>query len=263
MEVIGYVWASLIGVLMGLLGGGGSVLTIPVFIYLFGLSEGYAAAYSLFVIGSTSSVGAVSNVIRKNVDFSSALLVGIPSISSVFLTTSFIVPLIPIEIFSINDFTLFRGKAMMIIFSILLIIAAILILKKNKVSELAEAPASPSKILLILMGILIGLLAGLVGVGGGFLIVPILVLVAKIPMKKAVGTTLLIIALNSILGFTGHLLHKTIDWAFLLPFSAVSIIGIMVGMYLSRFVSGSKLKSGFAYFLMVMVVYVIYAEFFN
>ncbi len=248
---------------MGLLGGGGSVLTIPVFVYLFGLSEGYAAAYSLFVIGSTSSVGAFSNVVRKNVDFSAALLVGIPSISSVFLTTSFIVPAIPVEIFSINSYTLLRGKAMMIIFSLLLLVAAILILKKNKVTDLAIVPQKPSKALLILLGILIGVLAGLVGVGGGFLIIPILVLVAKIPMKKAVGTTLVIIALNSILGFTGHLMHKTIDWGFLLPFSVVSILGIMVGMYLSRFISGPKLKSGFAFFLMAMVVYVIYAEFIN
>jgi len=263
MEIIGYVWASLIGVLMGLLGGGGSVLTIPVFVYLFGLSEGYAAAYSLFVIGSTSTVGAINNVIKNNVDFYCALLVGIPSISSVFLTTRFLVPNIPSEIFSVNNFTLIRSKAMMIIFSLLLIVAAILILKKNSESLKQITPKKASKSFLMFLGMSIGLLAGLVGVGGGFLIVPILVLVANIPMKKAVGTTLLIIALNSALGFIGHLFNKTIDWAFLLPFSLVSILGIIVGMYLSRFVSGAKLKKGFAYFLLVMVVYVMYAEFFN
>jgi len=263
MEIIGYVWASLIGVLMGLLGGGGSVLTIPVFVYLFGLTEGYAAAYSLFVIGSTSTVGAISNVIKKNVDFSCALLVGIPSITSVFLTTSFLVPNIPHEIFSINEFTLLRSKAMMIIFSALLIIAAVLILKKKKTPVKQYSIKKTSKPFLIFLGLMIGLLAGLVGVGGGFLIIPILVLVANVPMKKAVGTTLLIIALNSTLGFIGHLLNKTMDWAFLIPFSLMSIIGIIIGMYLSKFVSGTKLKKGFAFFLIIMVIYVMYAEFFN
>ncbi len=263
MEIIGYVWAALIGLLMGLLGGGGSVLTIPVFIYLFGLEEGYAAAYSLFVIGSTSIVGAVRNVIKQNVDYNSALLVGLPSITSVFLTTSYLVPRIPVEIFSLNDFTLLRSKAMMIIFSALLITAAVLILKKKRINEKQLKPKKTPRALLLFLGVMIGLLAGLVGVGGGFLIVPILILVANIPMKKAVGTTLLIIALNSTLGFIGHLFNKTIDWAFLLPFSAVSIIGIIIGMYLSKFVSGAKLKKAFAYFLMVMVIYVMYAEFFS
>jgi len=191
------------------------------------------------------------------------LLVGVPSIISVFLTTSFLVPNIPHEIFKVNDFTLFRSKAMMIIFSLLLITAAVLILKKKPISIKQEVAKEVSKLFLIFLGISIGLLAGLVGVGGGFLIVPILVLVAHIPMKKAVGTTLLIIALNSTIGFIGHLLNKTIDWAFIVPFSLVSILGILIGMYLSKFVSGAKLKMAFAYFLMVMVIYVIYAEFFS
>lgn len=262
MEIFGYICAAAIGLLMGLLGGGGSVLTIPVFVYLLGISPGLAGAYSLFIIGTASSVGAVKNLKEGNVDMKSALAFGIPSIISVFLTTKFLIPLIPKELFTINEYTLFRGKAMMLVFATLLIIAGVLMVTKKKLKDTDKPKENSSLFFMPVLGIIIGVLAGLVGVGGGFLIIPVLVLIAKMPMKKAVGTTLVVIALNSILGFSGHVFNKPIDWSFIVPFAVISIAGILLGIYLSKFVSGAKLKKGFAAFVFLMAGFIIFRELF-
>ncbi len=261
MEILGYILALAIGILMGLLGGGGSILTIPVFVYLLNISPGLAAAYSLFVIGSTSFVGAIKNLAAKNVDLKSALIFGLPSFTAVFLTTRFFLPLVPVELFTLGEFTLMRGKAMMIVFSMLLVIAGFLMFRKKPVQSEDEESAPLYQI--GLQGVLIGFLAGLVGVGGGFLIIPALVLMAKIPMKKAVGTTLVIIAFNSILGFLGHLNNYRMDWSFLIPFAALSITGILIGIYLTKFLSSKVLRKGFAYFVFIMAGFILIKELFG
>ncbi len=258
--LIGYGFAIIIGLIMGLLGGGGSILTVPVFVYLLGFDEVTSTAYSLFVIGVTSTVGASRNVLSKNVDFKSALAFGLPSFLTIYLTRRYLVPEIPVEIFTIGDDVFTRKTLMLLFFSVLLILAAVPMIKKRKFKSSTDPEESFPYVKITLQGAVIGLLAGIVGAGGGFLILPALVLLSKLPMKKAVGTTLFIIAFNSLIGFSGDVQNIEIDWKFLLPFTAFSICGILLGVYFSKFIEGPKLKRSFGFFVLVMAAYIISKE---
>jgi uncharacterized membrane protein YfcA len=250
--VIGYGFAIVIGLIMGLLGGGGSILTVPVFVYLLGFDEVTSTAYSLFVIGVTSTVGAGKNVFRKNVDFKSALVFGFPSFIAI--------PEIPEEIFTLGTEVFTRKTMMMLFFSLLLIVAALPMIKKRKLISSKGLDKVLPYTKMAFQGIVIGLLAGLVGAGGGFLILPALVLLSKLPIKKAIGTTLFIIAFNSLIGFSGDVQNIEIDWEFLLPFTAFSICGILLGVYFSKFIEGPKLKRFFGFFVLIMAAYIIVKE---
>ncbi|MFD1095611.1 sulfite exporter TauE/SafE family protein [Salegentibacter chungangensis] len=264
LEILGYAGALMIGLVLGLIGGGGSILTVPVMVYLLALNPVTATAYSLFVVGSASLVGAGKNLQKGLVGFKTALAFAIPAVLSVYSTRRFIVPAIPEEIISFNGFTLTRDIGIMLFFAILMLAASFsMIVDKEKL--LASKPSQEEKketnlALLIPLGLLTGLITGLVGAGGGFIIIPILVILAGLPMKKAVGTSLLIIAINSLLGFLGDLGHLKVDWLFLLAFTALSVIGIFLGVYLSKFVNGHKLKKAFGWFVLVMGIYIIYKE---
>tara|TARA_B100000768_G_scaffold182027_1_gene208577 strand:- start:3231 stop:4031 length:801 start_codon:yes stop_codon:yes gene_type:complete len=258
--LIGYGFAIVIGLIMGLLGGGGSILTVPVFVYLLGFDELTSTAYSLFVIGATSTAGAGRNVLRKNVDFISALVFGLPSFIAIYFTRRYLIPEIPEEIFALGTEVFNRKTLMMLFFSLLLIVAAVPMIKKRKLISLDDLDSEFSYAKMVFQGSSIGFLSGLVGAGGGFLILPALVLLSKLPMKRAVGTTLFIIAFNSLIGFSGDVQNIEIDWMFLLPFTAFSIGGILLGVYFSQFIEGPKLKRVFGIFVLVMAAYIIVKE---
>ncbi|WP_300490009.1 sulfite exporter TauE/SafE family protein [Flavobacterium sp.] len=260
----GYIGALCIGLILGLTGGGGSILTVPVLVYLLGIPPVTATAYSLFIVGTTSGFGAIRNYFKGMVAVKTAFLFAIPSFIAVFLTRRFLVPALPDTLIKTDFITLSKNTFLMGFFAIIMFLAALAMLRKKANGDETEADTSKNNFLLLIPQIfLIGVVIGLIGAGGGFLIIPSLVFFAKLPMKKAVGTSLLIIAINSLIGFTGDLENLNADWTFLLTFSLVSVFGIFAGIYLNRFVNETQLKKGFGWFVLVMAVYILLKESFH
>lgn len=260
IEILGYFGALLIGVVLGLIGGGGSILTVPIFVYILGITPMIATAYSLFVVGTSSLVGAIRNAQKGMVDFKTGIVFATPALIAVYLTRKFLVPAIPDHLFSVGSFDVTKDVGIMIFFAIIMLVAAYSMIKGRKESEESDEPIKFNYPLILAEGIIVGLLTGLVGAGGGFLIIPALVLLAKLPMKKAVATSLAIIAVKSLIGFIGDVQNISIDWGFLLSFTAVSIVGIFLGIYLNKFIDGKKLKKGFGWFVLIMGVYIVLKE---
>ncbi len=262
MEIIGYIGAVLMGLSLGLIGGGGSILTVPILVYLFHVDAVLATAYSLFIVGLTSLIGSFSHMRIGNIHWLTALVFGIPSIAAVFLTRAYLVPALPDPLFSIGATAISKSLGMLIFFALLMVAAAYSMIRKQSTRAEAGTGAVTFNYPLILgEGIVVGTITGLVGAGGGFLIIPALVLLAKLPMKQAVGTSLIIIAAKSLIGFTGDLRgNEVIDWHFLMVFSAIAIAGIVVGSILSKRIQNEKLKPAFGWFVLVMGLYIIGKE---
>lgn len=261
MEIIGYIASIAIGISLGLIGGGGSILTVPVLVYLFGLDAVMATGYSLFIVGLTSAVGSVDYYRKGLINVKTAIIFGIPSIAAVYATRAFIVPAIPDEVFAIGGFVVSKALLLMLLFAVLMIAASYSMIRKDK--KKTEDSAGEQKFnypLILAEGGIVGVLTGLVGAGGGFLIIPALVVLSKLPMKMAVGTSLAIIAAKSLIGFSGELGSANIDWTFLLTISAFAIVGIFVGTALSKKIDGAKLKPAFGWFVLVMGIYIILKE---
>ncbi len=264
LEIFGYASALVIGITLGLIGGGGSILTVPVLVYLMGLDPVMGTAYSLFVVGSTSVAGSITFYRRKLVSLKTAVIFGIPSIIMVYTTRRFIVPAIPEEIFQVGDSMVTKDLFLMVLFALLMVFASYSMIKgKKKVVD--EAQPTEQKFNypgILLEGAVVGLLTGLVGAGGGFLIIPALVIFSKLDMKMAVGTSLVIIAAKSLIGFLGDVANYDIDWVFLAIFTSISIVGIFLGAALSKKVSGEKLKKSFGWFVLAMGIYILIKELF-
>lgn len=265
MEIVGYLLAALVGISLGLIGSGGSILTVPILVYIMGVNPVLATAYSLFIVGTTALVGGVQSAIQKKVDFKTVLIFGAPSIAAVYATRLWLVPLIPDILFDMNGFEMTKPIALMVLFSIVMILASISMIRpSDKKEESAEdVQLSYNYPMILAEGALVGVLTGLVGAGGGFLIIPALVLLARMPMKLAVGTSLFIIAAKSLIGFLGDLQTTSeIDWTFLSMFTLFAVIGIFIGIMLSKKIPGSKLKTSFGWFVLIMGIYIIVKELF-
>lgn len=261
MQIVGYVGAVIIGVVLGLIGGGGSILTVPVFVYLMYINPVTATAYSLFVVGVTSLVGAIQNIRKKQVDIRTALVFAAPALIAVYATRRYIVPIIPDNLVQINEFMITKNIGIMIFFALIMLFASISMIRgKVKSGEGDGAEVTYNYPFIVLEGLGVGLLTGIVGAGGGFLIIPALVLLAKLPMKRAVATSLLIIAIKSLIGFLGDVENLDIDWVFLSSFTALSIVGIGIGIWLNRFIAGDQLKKYFGWFVLLMGVYILFKE---
>jgi uncharacterized membrane protein YfcA len=261
-QIIGYILAVFVGMILGMLGSGGSILSVPILVYVMSIEPTLATAYSLFIIGTTSLVGGIHKAKQHLVDFNKVVLFGIPAVISVFVTRKVIVPRIPDIIFSTNDFTLSKPILIMIVFAVVMIFASVRMIKPlEKKIEVEDTKLNYYRI--TLLGIFIGLLSGFVGAGGGFLIVPTLLFFAKTPMKLAVGTSLFIVSSQSLIGFTGDILEeRIIDWPLLLFFTLASIIGIFMGNYISKKINEEKLKTGFGWFVLAMGIYIMMREVF-
>lgn len=265
MQILGFFLAALVGISLGLIGGGGSILTVPILVYVMGVNPVLATSYSLFIVGSTSMVGAYNNYRKGLVSVKTALLFGVSSISTVFFTRKILMPKIPSTLISTEHFHITQSMATMILFAILMLLASTAMIKsKNDNTKTSGLNTINDNNIfkLLLYGILIGLVTGFLGAGGGFLLIPVLVLLIKMPMKQAIGTSLLIIALNSLIGVTGDLGHFIIDWKFLLIVTSIAIVGIFIGGFLSTKIEGGKLKKGFGWFVLVMGIYIIVKELF-
>jgi uncharacterized membrane protein YfcA len=260
MEIAGYLSSIIIGISLGLIGGGGSILTVPVLVYLFRVDVVLATAYSLFVVGLTSAVGSVNYFRYGLVNVKTALIFGIPSIAAVFATREYIVPAIPKEVFTIGSFLVTKSILIMVLFAMLMVAASYSMIRKGKKAIDEPGEQTFNYPLIVLEGAVVGFLTGLVGAGGGFLIIPALVLLSKLPMKEAVGTSLVIIAAKSLIGFFGDLGDQPINWQFLITISAFAISGIFIGTALSKKIDGNKLKPAFGWFILVMGIYIIIKE---
>lgn len=260
MEILGYLGAVLIGVVLGLIGGGGSILTVPIFVYVLAIDPILATAYSLFVVGSAAMVGAIRNAFNGMVDFKTGIIFSIPAFSAVFLTRKFLIPIIPNHLFNVGGFEVTKSIGIMIFFALIMVIAAYFMIKGRKDTTEENQKVEYNYPMIVVEGTVVGFITGIVGAGGGFLIIPALVLLAKLPMKKAVATSLMIIAIKSLIGFIGDVQNFDIDWTFLLLFTGLSIIGIFLGIYLNKFIDGSKLKKGFGWFVLIMGIYIVLKE---
>jgi uncharacterized membrane protein YfcA len=264
MEIPGYILAVLVGITLGLIGSGGSILTVPILVYIMGVNPVLATAYSLFIVGSTALVGGVQSALQKRVDFKTVLIFGIPSIAAVYATRMWLMPVIPTELFTIGSLVITKSIGLMLLFAVVMILASVSMIRPGKNKETDEdAPRVYNYPMILLEGAVVGLLTGLVGAGGGFLIIPALVLLARMPMKLAVGTSLFIIAAKSLIGFIGDLQgSEIIDWKLLGIFTAFAVAGIFIGILLSKKIPGQKLKKGFGWFVLVMGIYIIIKELF-
>ncbi|HEY0896808.1 MAG TPA: sulfite exporter TauE/SafE family protein [Sphingobacteriaceae bacterium] len=263
MELFGYIASAFIGLSLGLIGGGGSILTVPVLVYLFGISPLLATSYSLFIVGSTSLIGAVNNLRKGEVSLKAAFLFGTTSIITVFATRRFLIPEIPRELWTISGTTITEPFVTMVLFGVLMLLASFSMIrnKNDDAARMAGCTEYGKFFKLLGYGISIGLVTGLLGAGGGFLLIPALVLFIGLPMKKAVGTSLLIIALNSLFGFLADLGHFQIDWGFLLLIALIATAGVLIGGRVARVIPSAKLKTGFGWFILVMGIYIILKEF--
>lgn len=261
MEIFGYIASVLIGVSLGLIGGGGSIFTVPVLVYLFGIDAFLATEYSLFIVGTSSFIGSVSYFKNGLVNVKTVLIFGIPSVISIFLTRNFLLPFIPDPIFRIGRFVMTKNIFLLLIFAGLMIVASYKMIRKNKVTEIKTKSSQKNNISLAAgEGLVVGFLTGLVGAGGGFMIIPALVNFLKMPMKVAIGTSLVIISINSLIGFFSSVNDLKIDWNFLGSISAIAIVGIFIGTQLSKKINGEKLKPVFGWFILIMGVYIILKE---
>ncbi len=256
MEIAGFAAAILIGLSLGLIGGGGSILTVPILVYFFGIDPVIAATYSLFVVGITSAAGAVSHYQKNNINLSVAFIFGIPSLTAIFIMRRWIVPAVPSHLFNIGSFEVTKPVLLMLAFACLMLAASVSMIRKKTKPIDFGFKLNYSK--LILQSIVVGIITGFVGVGGGFLIIPSLVLFAGLPMKKAVGTSLMIMSISSLLGVLGDVSrHAAINYTLLLEFSAFAVAGIIAGSFLIKYVNDARLKPAFGWFVLMMGLFVL------
>lgn len=258
MEVAGYLASLFIGISLGLIGGGGSILTVPVLVYLFAISPTIAISYSLFIVGLASLVGAFNYYRKGLVNFKTVLLFGSSSIITVFIARKFVIPFLPEVFLKLGSFEVTYSLLVMVLFAILMLAASVSMIRSREFA--VENGTKKKPLMLVIYGVLIGLVTGFLGAGGGFLLIPALVIFMKLPMKEAIGTSLLIIALNSLIGFLGDIGCHAIDWKFITIISAIAIAGIFIGGHFNQKVNSTSLKKGFGWFVLVMGIYIIVKE---
>lgn len=266
--IIAFSLFLVIGLILGLIGGGGSILSVPVLVYLMHYPAEEATGYSLFIVGITSLIGGFAFIKRGDISFESLVQFAVPSLITVFLVRKYLIPYLPEVFFTIGDFHVTKQLFIMLLFAVLIVFSSYSMIKKQKPNYRNDAmweefSKSPIRVyFVILLAIFVGFLTGFVGAGGGFIIVPVLLFFLRVPVKKSIGTSLCIIALNSLIGFTGNLGHLQIDWNLLLTASAICVAGILVGNVISVKISAHKLKPAFGWFTLIVGIFVIVKELF-
>ena len=263
-ELIGFFGAFIVGLILGLIGSGGSILSVPTLVYLFGINPVTATAYSLFIVGTTSLIGSIKNLKNNLINYSTTLLFSFSAVITVYITRKYLIQLIPETIINSDFIFISKNQLIMLLFSILMLVAGFLMIKKTPktiVGLKQTKTIAPNKFLIFTEGSLMGFLTGLVGAGGGFIIIPILVILSNLRMKAAIATSLAIISLKSLIGFIGDIQNLKIDWIFLLSFTLISVIGIFIGQLFSNKVSENNLKTVFGLFVIIIGLSVLYIEF--
>ena len=243
-DLVGFALAALMGLSLGLLGGGGSILTVPLLVYVLGFEAKTAIAMSLPIVGTTSLAGALGHWRAGNVRLKTALLFGLAAMAGAYSGARLAGSL--------------SGEVQLTMLAVVLLAAAVAMFRRGSPGGPVEGEAGPALVPLLAAAVGVGILTGLVGIGGGFLIVPALVLLARVPMKQAVGTSLVVIAMNSTAGFAGYLGQVEVPWGFMAGFTGMAIVGILMGTALVQFVSQTQLKRAFAVFLIGVGLFTLY-----
>lgn len=265
MIIAGFIAFLIIGIILGLIGGGGSILGVPVLVYIMYYSAEMATSYSLFIVGLTALIGAIAYLRKGEISVEAILQFALASMISVFCVRKFVLPSIP-ETLHLFNFEFSKHVMIMIVFAVLILSSSVSMIKKRKYNRINEVKwdefaKSPLGLpFIILLGIAVGFITGFVGAGGGFIIVPVLIFFLRLNFKKAIGTSLCIIAINSLVGFTGNFGHQDIEWPFLLSISAICAIGILLGSMLSSKISSKKLKPAFGWFTLAVGIFVLVKE---
>ncbi|SOE21521.1 hypothetical protein SAMN06298216_1983 [Spirosomataceae bacterium TFI 002] len=260
IATIGLFLALIIGITLGLIGAGGAILTVSVLVYILGYSPLEATSYSLVIVGVSSLVGAIDYARKGLVDFKKGLFFSFPAFVMVLFMRQYVLPRIPEHIYQSGDFVLTKNLLIMVVFAVLMMLASISMIW-GRTNESQKGDFKVNYVLIFIEGLFVGVLTGLVGAGGGFLIIPAMVLFAKLPMKTAVGTSLVIITINSLFGIIGDIVTGvTIDYFFLAKFASLAIAGVLIGSYLSKYVKGEKLKPAFGYFILIMGFWILVKE---
>ncbi len=259
MALIGYFFSIIIGVTLGLVGGGGSILAVPILVYLFGMHPAQATSYSLFIVGATSLVGAVQQFRMGHVQLKTVGLFTISSAVALLYVRKQILPLIPMELGTIHHWLITKDILFMLLFALVMMLVAISMIKVQPNIDASKLSIHP--IQLLLLGLVVGIMQGLFGAGGGFLIIPALLFYAHLDMKTAVGSSLVIIFINSTIGFIGDMaMHVPIDFTRLFSITIMAIGGMIIGIILSQKIDGAKLKPAFGWMILVMGFYIITKE---
>lgn len=261
MEWLGYIVTILVGVALGLIGGGGSIFTIPVLVYLFQVPALEATSYSHFLVGITALMATISSLKNKMIHYKSALFFGIPSIISVFLSRVWLLPQFP-NTFHLLGYNVSENLFILLLFSVMMIVASYSMIRK---CETCTKDGDDSQIklnisLLIISGFSVGILTGIVGAGGGFLIIPALVFLGKLPMKKAIATSLFIISIKSLIGFGSEIGQMYFDWELLITVTGLSVMGMLLGQFLNKKMNGENLKPIFGWFILAMGIFMLIVE---
>jgi hypothetical protein len=260
MEIIGYIASILIGISIGLIGAGGSILAVPILVYLFHILPETATSYSLFIVGVTALLGAFRHYKLGNLHLYSALYFALPSVASLLLVRNVVLPKMPQQLLIIGGFELTKNILLMLVFAVLMIAASVSMIRKN-VDKENLAPINLFRLTIIGFGV--GIISGFLGAGGGFLVIPALIFFAGLQMKQAIGTSLLIIFINSTIGFSSDLFKGVhLDFLLLSSISAIAIIGMLIGTQLSKKISGAKLKPAFGWFVLIMGIFILVQELF-
>lgn len=264
--LLGYAAMVLLGVVLGLIGAGGSILTVPVLVYLLAIPASQATGYSLAIVGATALAGAIEYLRRGQSHPRIAVIFGTPAILGVYLTRRYIFPAVPDPVARFGSFVLSKDVMVMLVFAAFMLVTAIAMIRNRGEETAKEAVPHLNHLnypLLLVSGLVVGLVTGFVGAGGGFMILPVLVLLGGLPMKIAIGTDLLIIAAKSLIGFLGEAqVAANIDYGFVALITLLPLLGIVIGTYLNKHVAAAKLKTAFGWFVLVMGIYIVAKELF-
>ncbi len=258
---IGFAFAILVGMTLGLVGSGGTILTVPILVYIMGVNPILATTYSLFAVGTTAFIGGLRGLRKGEVHLAHVYHFGIPSLVSVFLTRTFLLPLVP-DVIYIGSYGIHQAVLLMLLFAVVMLASAISMIRSTKsLSILPDGQTDRNSTTVSIAGVLVGFVTGVVGAGGGFLIIPVLVNFFRLSIKRAVATSLLIIAINSFFGLMGDLeKFKNFDWYLLIGYTLFTIGGIFAGFSLSKKISASLLKKIFGYFILAVALAILITE---
>ncbi len=260
--ILSLIFAIVIGITLSVIGGGGSILTVPVFVYVLGIPPTEATAYSLFIVGLTAAMSAIGYQREGLIAWKEGITFAIPSFFAVFLVRSYILPGLPDSMGSAIGLSFSKDLFIMVLFAFIMALASYSMIRSKVITDTnRELNPSLKTGLILLEGFGVGGLTGLVGAGGGFLIIPALVLLLGMPMKQAIGTSLMIIAVKSLIGFTGDVIAlPVIDWSLILLFTGFAFAGVLIGLRIAKHIPSEGLKKGFGIFIAIMAAFILITE---